>query len=119
VATEEEERRTSDRVEALVLVQLGENDGYGVTRDVSERGLLIATRSRFVVGDRIEVAIHDASGVVKSNARVVRVDETPPEEPWRYRVALELDGPIPPQVVEHGARAAATLLRSSKPPPAP
>ena len=116
MATEEEERRTSGRVEALVLVQLGDKDDYGVTRDVSERGLLIATRSRFIVGDRIEVAVHGATGVVKANARVIRVQETPPEEPWRYRVALELDEPIPSQVVEHGARAAATLLRS-KPPP--
>ncbi len=114
-----EDRRTSERVEALVLVQLGDDERYGVTRDVSERGLMIATRSSFVVGDRIEIVIHDATGPVRATARVVRVVETPPEEAWRYRVALELDAAISPEIVEHGAKAAATLLRHSKPPSRP
>lgn len=114
-----EDRRTSERVEALVLVQLGDDERYGVTRDVSERGLLIATRSSFVAGDRIEIVIHDPAGPVRATARVVRVVETPPDEAWRYRVALELDAAIPQHIVEKGAQAAATLLRSSKPPSKP
>jgi hypothetical protein len=114
-----DDRRTSERVEALVLVQLGDDERYGVTRDVSERGLLIATRSSFSPGDRIEIVILDPGGPIRTTARVVRVVETPPEEAWRYRVALELDGAIPPEIVAKGAEAAATLLRQSKPPSKP
>lgn len=116
-----EDRRTSERVEALVLVQLGSDERYGVTRDVSERGLLIATRSSFAPDDRIDIVVHDASGPVRATARVVRVVETPPEETWRYRVALELDSPLPPHIVQKGADAAASLFRHAKsatdPPP--
>lgn len=101
----------------MVLVQLDESTQYGVTRDVSERGLLIATRSLMKVGDRLEVAIHDRAGVVRAKARVVRVEDTPPEEAWRYRVALELDEPLPSHVVENGTKAAARFLPSSSPPP--
>lgn len=80
---------------------------------------MIATRSSFAVGDRIEIVVHDASGPIRATARVVRVVETPPDEAWRYRVALELDSAIPQHIVEKGAQAAATLLRSSKPPSRP
>jgi hypothetical protein len=110
------ERRSAERIEALVIVGLDE-ERYGVTRDVSERGLLIATRSRFTPGDRIEVTIHDTESSTRATARVVRVDEAPPEDSWRYRVALELDAPLTPRVIEHGTRAAAMLLRPSRPPP--
>jgi hypothetical protein len=117
MSSTEEERRASERVDALVVVQLDDEGRYGVTRDVSERGLLIATRRRFAVGDKLSVVIHDVEGALSRVGRVVRVIETPPEESWRYRVALELEEPLPPHVVEHGARAAAMLLPSSKRPP--
>ncbi len=112
------ERRTAERVEAIVLVQFDEQGRHGVTRDVSEKGLLIATRHHFSPGDRVEVTVHAQTGPMKVTARVVRVDETPPEEPWRYRVAMELSEPLPKDVLEEGMQAAATLLgRTSVPPP--
>ena len=114
----EDERRTSDRVEAIVVVAL-EDKGHGVTRNVSGKGLLIATRSRFSPGDRLELMVYASSGTVATNAVVVRVDETPPEEAWRYRVALQLDKPLPESIIHDGAESAARLLGppSSRPPP--
>lgn len=115
----QDDRRAAERHEAVVVVQLDEAGRHGVTRDVSEKGLLIATRSEFAVGDRLEITVHANNGPFKAKARVVRVEETPPEEPWRFRIALELDEPLPHEVAEDGARAAATLLRhsNSRPPP--
>ena len=117
MSTSDEERRSSNRVDAIVLVQVAESDRYGVSRDVSEKGVLIATRFRFTAGDRLELAIHGVNGVVTTMARVVRVETSPPEEAWAYQVALELDTPIPREIIEHGAKAATRLLPTSKLPP--
>lgn len=105
-----EERRQSQRVEAIVVVELDKEGRHGVTRDVSERGLLIATRFRFAVGDRLELTVHAAEASFKTNASVVRVDENPPNEEWRYRIGVHLEDALPTEVIEDGARAAAALL---------
>jgi hypothetical protein len=113
----EEERRRAERSPAVVLVQLDQEGRHGVTRDASKQGLLIATRYQFKVGDRLEVTVHAKTGAVKSNAKVVRVEETPPSEPWRYRLALELEEELPANVIQEGTKAAAILLgRASEPP---
>jgi hypothetical protein len=114
-----DERRTSERVEAITLVELDEGV-HGVTRNVSGTGLLIATRAKFLAGDRLELTIHAKSGSFKTAGRVIRVDETGPDEPWRYRVAVHLDEPVPENVVEDGIASAARLLgRASSMPPRP
>jgi hypothetical protein len=102
------DRRTSQRVESIVVVAL-DSERHAVTRNASERGLLIATRSRFSPGDRIEVTVYGKSASLRTGARVVRVDETPPTESWRYRVALELDEVLPAELIEEGCAAAAQL----------
>lgn len=104
-----EDRRNTERVEALVVVQLGEDGRYGVTRDASDRGLLVATPVRYEPGDRLQIAVQDDAGVFRADARVVRVEETPPTETWRYRVALELDERLPRHIVDRGTEAKATL----------
>lgn len=112
------ERRISERVEALIVVAL---DGahHGVTRNVSGTGLLIATRAKFKVGDRIEVTPCTTTGTIRTTGTVIRVDETPPTEPWRYRVAIQLDTELPVTIIHEGAEAAARFLgRASDPPPA-
>src|SRR5688572_25590419 len=107
----EDNRRAAERVEAMVLVQFDSEGRHGVTRDVSTKGLLIATRYAFRVGDRLEVTIHAKSGSTKTRAKVVRVEETPPSEPWRFRIAMELDEELKKETIEEGAEAAAVLLR--------
>ena len=118
MAPTEEERRAAERVDAMVLVQFDEDGRHGVTRDVSTKGLLIATRCRFNPGDRLEVTIHAKAGSLKRKAKVVRVEETPPSEPWRFKVAMELEEELANAIIDEGAQAAALLLRrASNAPP--
>jgi hypothetical protein len=107
-------RRKSERVEAFVVVQLDKDGRHGVTRDVSDKGFLIATRSRFAPGDRLDLTVYAKSGTLEVTARVVRVDESPPGEEWSFRIAVELDGTLPQDVIDNGAAAAATLIGGSK-----
>ena len=116
----ESNRRAAERVEAIVVLQLDADGRYGVTRDVSERGLLLATRSEFKLDDRLEVVIFQKGEPLKRKARVVRVEKAAPTEQWPFFVAMELDEPFPPEVIEQGTQAAATFQRagSQRPPPA-
>jgi hypothetical protein len=113
------DRRAAERVEAIVVLQLDADGRYGVTRDVSERGLLLATRSEFKIDDRLEVVLFGKGEPLKRKARVVRVEKAGPTEEWPFRVAMELDEPFPPDLIEQGAKAAATFQRagSGRPPP--
>jgi hypothetical protein len=107
----DKDRRTGERVEAIVVLQLDEQGRYGVTRDVSDKGLLIATREELRAGDRLDVVVYVKDQSLKRVARVVRVEKSPPSEEWPFRVAMELDGPLPSVVIEEGTRAAATFRR--------
>lgn len=109
--TNDKNRRTAERVDAVVVLQLDEKGSYGVTRDVSQRGLLLATRVELKPGDTLEVTVHASDRSFKRNARVVRVEKTKPDEEWPFRVAMELDEAVPDDVLADGMRAATRLLR--------
>lgn len=109
----EKERRAGERLEAIIVVQLDEEGHYAVSRDVSERGLLIATRGDLRPDDRLHVIVHAKGQSLERTARVVRVEKTAPSEEWPFRAALELDEPLPKEVIEEGSRTAATFRRSS------
>jgi hypothetical protein len=111
-----DERRRESRVDSIVVVEVasGEKAGrFGVTHNASEHGLLIATRTKFKPGDYIELVVHGHDRVVHLRGHVVRVEETPPTFEWRYRAAIELDEPLPKQVIQDGTEAATRLLRSA------
>jgi hypothetical protein len=103
-------RRVAERQEALIVVALDDKGLFGVTRDVSRTGLQIATRSRFSEGDQLELTIHAPTGSVSTTGTVVRVEEAPPAEEWRYRIAVHIDKPLPEEAIREGARAATRLL---------
>lgn len=107
----ENERRTGERVNGIVVLQLGEDGRYGVTRDMSDRGVLMATREKLEPGDRLEVVIHARGRALKRQVRVVRVERTPRNEEYPFRAALELDEPLPSDVIEEGSRVATTFHR--------
>lgn len=109
----DKERRTGERVDGIIVLQLDGEGRYGVTRDISDRGLLIATRSELKTDDRLDVVIHTKTQSLKRTARVVRVEKSPPSEEWPFRVAMELDEPLPREIIDEGAKAAATFVRSS------
>jgi hypothetical protein len=106
----ESNRRVAERQEALIVVALKDKELLGVTRDVSQSGLLLATRFRFTPGDKIELTIHGPTGPVSTTATVVRVEQTPPKEEWGYRIALQLDTPMTEDTIREGAHAATRLL---------
>ena len=91
---------------AVELSSQGKPGRCGVTRNISDRGLLIVTPSRFAVGDAVDVAVHAGAELGRASARVVRVEENGAGSPevWRYRLAVELDETLPAGLLE-AARA--------------
>jgi hypothetical protein len=104
------------RVPAFVAVELSSKTKpgrCGVTRNASGKGLLIATRSRFAVGDEVDVALHVGQRLGRTSARVVRVEENGRDsaEAWRFRLAVELDFELPQELIDEAhlrSRFAAT-----------
>lgn len=108
--TSREDRRGTSRTPAVLAVGLASDakaGRHGVTRDLSEKGLLVVTPSHFVKGDRLKITVHAADGGVDVEGRVARVDENPISSPelWRYRVGIELDGPLPNALADAVAKA--------------
>ncbi len=91
------DRRTLSRQKAFLAVEIDtatRKKRVGVTRDASRRGLLIASPSRFAVGESLDLKVLVPSrGEVALQARVTRVEENPVDshEMWRWRFAVELD----------------------------
>jgi len=88
------ERRRNERKRGFFAVQLDSQsrvNRIGVTRDLSVGGMLIASPSRFAVGEELTLRVYfpdESSETVL--AKVARVEETPlkSNEPWRYRLAV-------------------------------
>lgn len=104
------DRRRAERTPAVLAVALDTEEKHGrhgVTRDLSEKGLLVVTPSTFKRGDRVQVTVHADGEGVNVSGQVRRVDENPISSPelWRWRVGIELDEPLPTGVVERGLRA--------------
>jgi hypothetical protein len=76
-----------------------------VTRDLSAKGLLIVTPSRFKKGDRLKIKVHAGKFGLDVAGIVARVDENPISSPelWRYRVGIELDEPLPVTLIPNKA----------------
>ncbi len=104
-STPSRSRRKSQRLPAILAVELSSKSKpgrCGVTRNASEKGLLIVTPSRFAVGDEVDLAVHVGSQRGRASARVVRVEENAlgSAEVWRYRLAVELDGTLPDALLD-------------------
>jgi hypothetical protein len=70
----------------------------GVTRNVSASGMLLATRSRYALGQRLDLTfrVHPGSPTRNLKARVVRLGRAGPKADDLYprRVAIEFDRPL-------------------------
>ncbi len=107
-------RRKTPRMPAVLAVELSSKAKQrrcGVTRNASEKGLLIVTPSRFAVGEELALSVLVGSQHGKIGARVVRVEENDlaSAEVWRYRLAVELDGALPEELLD-AARARTGML---------
>ena len=103
------DRRRAERTPAVLAVALDTQEKHGrhgVTRDLSEKGLLVVTPSTFKRGDRVQVKVHAGGEDVNVSGQVMRVDENPISSPelWRWRIGIELDSPLPTDFVERGLR---------------
>jgi len=94
------ERRHAERKAAFVAVEIdGEKrkGRVGMTRDASRTGVLVATPSRFEVGDALRltlfVGVHERATV---SGKVIRVETTNvrSNELWRYRLAVAFDAAL-------------------------
>jgi hypothetical protein len=91
------ERRIHSRQKAFYAVEIDavtRKRRIGVTRDASERGLLIASPSRFEVGEALQLRVLVPNeGTRAVGAKVTRVEENGKSSPemWRYRFAVQLD----------------------------
>ena len=97
--------RRVPRLPVILAVELSsktKTGRCGVTRNASGKGLLIVTPSRFSVGDELDLAVHAGNTSGRASARVVRVEENGMDssETWRYRLAVELDGTLPEDLLE-------------------
>ena len=105
-----EDRRENSRTAAVLAVGLASDvkaARHGVTRDLSEKGLLVVTPSRFTKGDRLKITVHTTDASMEVEGRVARVVENPISSPelWRYRVGVELDQPLPTNLQNIVAKA--------------
>lgn len=106
------ERRRDRRISGTFAIGLNseqKRDRLGVTRDISEHGLLVVTPSRFASGEKIALRVWVGGQEVETEGHVARVAEHTKESPevWRYRLAIELDEPLPAEVLDYAEHNAA------------
>lgn len=107
---EPEERRGVERHKAWFPVRITGDaaSGSALARDVSEMGMLVATRKKFSVGDAVEVALlldTKSTPEIPLRGRIVRSgpNEDDPGGLWPFKVAITFETPYPalvPQVTD-------------------
>jgi hypothetical protein len=108
VRSERRGNRRSPVFCAVELSSVAKPRRCGVTRNASDKGLLIVTPSRFAEGDRLDVSVYLRGAAAKVTGHVVRVDVNPAtsNELWRYRLAVALDEPLPADLLDDASTAA-------------
>lgn len=116
-----EERRKADRFALWFPMKLSSEGDVilGITRDVSEVGVLLVSAAEPKEGATVELTLSfpnddEAERVVKG--KIVRVQENEQDSDglWRFRVAVEFD-----ERVEELEPFLEELSRTSQPPPEP
>lgn len=93
------EQRRAERVSCRELINIDtatRKDRAGIARDVSENGMRFMSRSRFAIGERVNVLMHiTAQGYKRVSGRVVR-SSLPPQYDmfFPHPAAIEFDGPM-------------------------
>jgi hypothetical protein len=82
----------------LVQIEREQSTPSAVIHDVSTTGALLLTRARLVVGEGVRLSLYLQSGLPPTvvRARVVRVDERPPELAimWPRSAAVQFNEPL-------------------------
>jgi hypothetical protein len=93
------EQRRAERRSCADLINVHtetRKDRAGVVRDVSENGLRFMSRSKYALGERVEVLIHvSQQGYKKASGRIVRTSLPPQyDQFFPHPAAIEFDGPM-------------------------
>jgi hypothetical protein len=95
----DEDRRAAQRHNVYIGAEIDAGEGpvrSAITRDASARGLLLLTRAKLDVGQRVKINVFLSEGESRSvHARVVRQDSLDAEENalWRQKMAVEIEPP--------------------------
>jgi hypothetical protein len=77
----------------------GEKKSVGITRDASVQGVMIAAARRFQSGERVTLRLlrKDGKTELRADGKVVRVEDELGDAAqfWPWRVAVQLDVPLP------------------------
>lgn len=89
-------------------------DGIAISYDLSSGGLLMACPGRLEPGAEVSVTfrVHASAPEQQVRGRVVRIEDNQPasEGPWRWRLAVEFDAPVP-ELADLLASSSAALAR--------
>lgn len=115
MADEDDERRQGQRHSAWFPIRIDGDDlgeGMAIAKNVSEKGLLIASYQRFAVGAPVQLTLHldpEQGEPRELWGTIVRLDrnEADPEGMWPYTLGVEFDDPDPELLA--AIRAAAGL----------
>ena len=93
-----EDRRRAPRQTAYLAGELENSAGkasVAITRDISEKGLLLLSRRTHEVGAAVSLKMVAGQETVILRAKVVRNEQLEPGESeiWRTKVALAVDDP--------------------------
>jgi len=92
------ERRRAERrdfPQPVNITTVSRKDRLGVARDLSATGMLFGSRSRFALGERVDlVFLSSLTGATRVAGRVVRTSTEPdPMTMWPHLTAVEFDRP--------------------------
>jgi hypothetical protein len=96
---EKSERRAVARHNVYIGAEIDDSGGpvrSAITRDGSAKGLLLLTRAKLEVGQRVKINVFLNEGEQRSvDAHVVRLEPLNSEENvlWRQKVAVEIEEP--------------------------
>ncbi len=93
------EQRRSERHQCTELININTDtrkDRAGLAKDMSENGMRFHSRSKFALGERVDVLIHISTvGYKKVSGRVVRTSLQPDYSMFfPHPAAIEFDGPL-------------------------
>jgi hypothetical protein len=119
------DRRRGTRHQAYLAAEVVVEPGtarIAITKDVSDRGLLLLTRATLTEGQLVKLRIYrpsDEDHPLELSGRVVRREHLNRHEigTWREKVAFVFDRSQPELAAEFQALAASQAIESSMPPP--
>ena len=123
--SESKDRRRGPRHQAYLAAEVVVGPGtarIAITKDVSERGLLLLTRAALTEGQLVKLRIYrpdEDDRPLELSGRVVRREPLSRQElgTWREKVAFVFDRPQPELAAEFAVLAEKQAAESTIPPP--